>query len=159
MRSTWFSHLGAVAVLGVFMLFNQAALAGSYQLDTDDNGLALKGHDPVAYFEQGVPTPGTADYSASHGGATYQFASAANRDLFVADPDKYAPAYGGYCAFGTTMKMKIPGDPQAWKIVDGQLYINSSPQVQTRWSEDIPGNIHKADTVWPQIQDANPADL
>jgi len=57
------------------------------------------------------------------------------------------------------MKMKIPGDPEAWKIVDGQLYINSSPEILTRWSGDIPGNIEKANTIWPQIEDANPADL
>ena len=141
------------------LLTTQTALAGGFAIDVDENGIALRGHDPVAYFAEGRPTMGSGDYTAKAGGATYHFASAANREQFLADPAKYAPAYGGFCALGITRSMKVPGDPEAWKIVDGRLYINSSPQALAIWTEDIPGNISKADEAWPAIKDTDPAEL
>ena len=137
----------------------EAAVAGGFAVDVDGNGIAVGGHDPVAYFSDGTPTMGSADHTANTDGATYHFVSAANRDQFLADPEKYLPAYGGFCALGVTRSMKVRGDPEAWKIVDGRLYIHSSPRAQAIWSEDIPGNIVKADEVWPEIKDKNPADL
>lgn len=154
MRNTMTVVTVFVAALGLC----QSAFAGA-EIDTDGNGVALKGHDPVAYFTDGTPVQGSADYAAKHNDATYHFASAENRDTFLADPDKYAPQYGGYCAFGTTFGKKVPGDPQAWKIEDGKLYINSSPDVLTRWSADVPGNIEKADGIWSEIKSAAPEDL
>ena len=141
------------------LLTMQVAVAGNFAVNLDDNGVALKGHDPVTYFTDGKPTMGSAEYTASADGATYHFASADNRDKFLADPGKYTPIYGGYCSLGITMTMKIDGDPQAWNIVDDKLYINSSPKARTTWSEDIPGNIVKADGIWPTIEDKDPAEL
>ena len=137
----------------------QTAVASGFAVDVDENGIALKSHDPVAYFTDGKPVMGSARYMASANGATYYFASADHHDQFLANPAKYAPAYGGFCALGVTQGMKITGDPNAWKIVDGKLYINSSPKAFDIWSKDIPGNIKKANEVWPAIKDKNPADL
>ena len=96
-------------------------------------GAAIEGYDPVAYFEQGRPVEGDGDYSHEWMGATWYFASAANRDLFAADPEKYAPQYGGYCAWAVANGYTAEIDPQAWAVVDDKLYLNYSPDVQTQW--------------------------
>ncbi len=126
-------------------------------VNTDDQGLALRGYDPVAYFIDGAPVEGSAAFTATHEGATYRFASAANRDAFVADPDAYLPQYGGFCAFGTAMGYKVDADPAAWRIVDGELYLNLNQKVQRRWNTDVPGYIEMADGKWDAIRDV-PAD-
>jgi YHS domain-containing protein len=122
------------------------------ETNVDSSGLALKGYDPVGYFTDGKPVQGKAQFTARHDGATYRFASAGNRDAFVAAPAKYAPQYGGYCAFGTASGYKAPIEPDAWTIVDGKLYLNYNRQVRSQWSSDIPGYIRKADSQWPIIQ-------
>lgn len=90
-------------------------------INADADGLALYGYDVVAYHATGKPTPGDAGVTASHDGATYRFASAANRDAFTADPAKYLPVYGGYCAYGLSQGYKVKVDPEVWRIVDGKL--------------------------------------
>lgn len=141
------------------LLAMQIAMASGFAVDVDENGIALKRHGPVAFFSDGKPTIGNVKYTASANGATYYFVSADHRDLFLSDPVKYTPAYGGFCSLGVTRGMKITGDPNAWKIVYGKLYINSSPKALEIWSKDIPGNIEKANAIWPTIKDKNPADL
>jgi YHS domain-containing protein len=121
------------------------------QNNVDPSGLALKGYDPVAYFTEGKPVPGKAEFNASHEGATYRFASAANRDAFLAAPGKYAPQYGGYCAFGMASGYKAPIEPDAWTIVEGKLYLNYDQSARSRWASDIPGYVRKADAQWPAI--------
>ncbi len=148
----------ALLCLGV-LLTTQAAVGGGFAVDVDEQGIALKGHDPVAYFAVGRPTMGSADYTANVDGTTYRFASAENRDQFIANPAKYVAVYGGFCALGVTRSMKITGDPVAWKIVKDRLYINSSPKSLVIWSEDIPGNIKMANEAWPAIKDKDPAHL
>lgn len=123
--------------------------------NTDADGVVLHGYDPVAYFTAGAPTEGSADYTASYDGGTYRFASAENRDLFVADPAKYAPAYGGFCAFGTAMGFKVDIDPEAWSIVDDKLYVNLNKGVQERWQGNPHGFIETADHNWPIIADVS----
>jgi YHS domain-containing protein len=122
------------------------------QSNVDSSGLALKGYDPVAYFTEKQPVQGKAEFTAQHEGATYRFASAANRDAFAAAPAKYAPQYGGYCAFGMASGYKAPIEPDAWTVVDGKLYLNYNQSVRGRWSSDIPGHVRKADAQWPVIQ-------
>lgn len=122
------------------------------QNNVDASGLALKGYDPVAYFTEGKPVQGKPEFTARHEGATYRFASAANRDAFLAGPAKYAPQYGGYCAYGMASGYKAPIEPDAWTIVDGKLYLNYSQSVRDRWSSDIPGFIRKADANWPSVR-------
>ena len=128
-------------------------------VNVDASGLALKGHDPVAYFTVAKPTPGQAQFSAQHQGATYRFASAANRDAFVASPDKYAPAYGGFCAMGVALEKKLDVDPQAWRVVDGRLVLNVNKDVQKRWLDDVPGNLATAEKNWPRLKDRVPKSL
>ncbi|WP_039018742.1 YHS domain-containing (seleno)protein [Halocynthiibacter namhaensis] len=136
-----------------------SVFAAGNDVNATPTGLALQGYDPVAYFTDGEPTKGDWDISSEYNGATYRFASEAHKATFDADPEAYAPAYGGYCAFGTAMGFKFDGDPTLWKIVDDTLYLNLSPAVQERWSEDIPGFIENADTNWTDIVDADPAVL
>ncbi len=128
-------------------------------VNVDAKGVGLKGHDPVAYFTAGAPTAGKAEFNAAHAGVTYHFASAANRDAFKADPAKYAPQYGGFCAMGVALEKKLDGDPNAWRIHDGKLYLNVNKDVQKKWLEDVPGNNKKADVNWPQLKGKTPKSL
>jgi YHS domain-containing protein len=114
---------------------------------------AIEGYDPVAYFDEGKPVEGDSDYSHEWMGATWYFASAENRDLFAANPDKYAPQYGGYCAWAVSQGYTAEIDPDAWSIVDDKLYLNYSLDVQKQWQQDVPGNVTKADANWPGIRE------
>lgn len=113
--------------------------------------IALSGYDPVAYFTEKKPVKGNPQFTAEWKGAVWHFASAANRDLFKADPAKYAPQYGGYCAFGASEGYAVKTEPDAWSIVDGKLYLNYNTTVRTKWSENIPERIKAADKNWPEI--------
>ena len=134
------------------------ALAG-VDTSTNKNGVILAGYDTVAYFTQGKPVKGNADITAKYNDAIYQFSSEEHRDLFVANPAKYAPAYGGFCAFGASFGKKFAVNGKAFEIVDGQLYVNKNQSVYRTWKKDIPGNISKADANWPQIENIAARDL
>jgi len=129
------------------LLAASPALARSYAED----GVAIRGTDPVAYFEEGRPVPGRPEFAFTWDGATWRFASAANRDRFAASPERYAPAYGGFCAWAVSQGYTAPTDPRAWRIVEGRLYLNYDLSVQRRWERDIPGNIARAETNWPRL--------
>ena len=118
---------------------------------TDELGQAIRGYDPVAYFTDGKPIEGKPEFTAAHGGALWRFSSAEHRDLFKADPAKYAPQYGGYCSYAVSYNTTAPIDPRAWRIVEGKLYLNKNPGIQKDWEEDIPGHIRRADANWPKI--------
>lgn len=133
--------------------------ASKAAINVDKAGLAMRGYDPVAYFTVGKPTKGDAKFTARHDGATYQFADAANRDLFLKDPAKYAPAFGGFCAMGAVFEKKLDGDPSYWRVVDGKLYLNVGEPAQKRWLQDVKGNIGKADASWTRIKDKAPNEL
>lgn len=144
-------------------LTTATAVAGPQYVD--ETGFALSGYDPVAYFdlEQAPPgdaqpfaVPGHADITAEWNGATWAFASEANRDRFLADPDAYAPAFDGHCAFGVAKGGKVPANPNLWRIVDDQLYVNINPAVQGMWSADIDGNVQTASGNWSALE-AEPA--
>ena len=117
------------------------------------NNLAVEGHDPVAYFTEGRPVKGERAFSTEYSGATFRFASQANLDTFLADPVRYAPHYGGYCAWAVSQGHTAKGDADHWKIVDGKLYLNYNKSVQETWEEDIPGFITLADGNWPTVLD------
>jgi len=133
--------------------------ASTATINIDKDTLILRGYDAVAYQTQNKAMKGMAHYSASHNGATYQFVSAANRDLFKANPAKYEPAYGGFCAMGVALEKKLDGDPELFRVVDGKLFLNVNADVQKAWSRDVPGNIAKAETNWPDIKAKAPKDL
>jgi len=118
------------------------------------DGLALRGYDPVAYFTQSHPVEGSADHSLMWRGAEWRFASAEAMEAFEMQPEAYAPRYGGYCAYALSLGAIATTVPEAWTIHEGQLYMNFSTQVRSIWSEDIPGNIIKADGNWPQALDS-----
>jgi hypothetical protein len=114
--------------------------------------LAVDGYDPVAYFTEGKPVEGKKEFSYDWNGAKWRFASAANRELFAAEPPKYAPQYGGYCAWAVAHNYTADSDPEAWAVVDGKLYLNYDKKVQEKWRQDVPGNIAKADQNWPKLR-------
>ena len=114
-------------------------------------GVAIDGTDPVAYFTEGRPVKGSRAYSYTWNGATWRFASAHNRDLFAANPERYAPQYGGYCAWAVSQGYTAGIDPSAWKIVDGKLYLNYSKGVQAKWLANTKDLIRQADRNWPKI--------
>lgn len=126
---------------------------------TDDNDVILAGYDAVAYFRQSKAVLGSAEFTAQHGGAVYRFASADHRDAFRANPSKYAPAYGGFCALATKFGKKIPVDGKAFEVVEGRLYVNKDVNVYKKWKQDIPNNIVKAEGQWPIIKGVAAEDL
>ncbi len=117
------------------------------------DGVAINGYDPVAYFTEGAPVKGSEQITHEWNGATWQFASAENRDAFAADPDAHAPQYGGYCAYAVSRGYIATTDPDAWTVHDGRLYLNYSLRVRRQWERDIPGNIEKGDANWPGVLD------
>lgn len=128
-------------------------------VNTDEQGIALHGYDPVAYFTVGAPTKGNASFIAKYEGASYFFASAENLQKFKANPAAFAPQFGGFCAMGVALEKKLDGDPAVWKIVDGKLYLNVNADVSVAWQRDIPGNLEKANDYWPEIKGKTPASL
>lgn len=138
------------------MAFDENSTAA---INVDAKGVALQGFDPVTYFTGSTPQKGSASFSATHVGATYLFASKANRDKFAAEPEKYAPQFGGFCAMGVALGKKLDVDPHAYKVVDGKLYLNVNKDVQKRWLDDVPGNIKTAEKGWPSLKGLAPKGL
>ena len=120
---------------------------------------AVSGYDVVSYHLDSGPTRGDGSFISEYEGETYLFASKDNKATFDAEPAKYAPAYGGFCAYGVSVGKKFHVDPLAWKIQDGQLYLNLNKKVQKIWLKDVPGNIVKADKNWTDIEDVPAAKL
>ncbi len=114
-------------------------------------GHAIDGYDPVAYFKANEPVKGSSDFTHEWNDAKWYFSSAENKADFIADPEKYAPQYGGYCAWAVSQGSTAPTDPKAWHIEDGKLYLNYNQSVQTNWLKDVPGHIKSADKNWPDL--------
>jgi YHS domain-containing protein len=145
-------HSFFVAALVTIMSFSTLGTASAKSLYYSSLfGTAVEGYDVVAYFTDGKPVEGTDDFSVDWKGATWQFSSEENKALFESDPEKYAPQFGGYCAWAVSQGYTASTVPEAWSIVDGKLYLNYSKGVQNTWEQDIPGNIKLADTNWPNI--------
>jgi YHS domain-containing protein len=138
---------------GCVALFVVAAAAGAYaqKVNTASGGVAVKGYDVVAYVAVGRPVEGSAQFVHRLGGTTYRFASAANRDAFAKEPDRYLPQFGGFCAYAVSRGYTADVDPRAWRIVDGKLYLNYNRGAQAKWEEDVTGNITKGDANWPAL--------
>lgn len=131
-------------------LISRPVLAAEPGVFSED-GIAIRGADPVAYFTQGQPVIGSAEHAAEWNGTIWYFASAENRATFLADPETFAPQYGGYCAWAVSRGYTASIVPEAWEIVDGKLYLNFSTRIQRRWARDIPANIALADENWPNV--------
>ena len=147
----WRAALAAMTLFAILALAGPA-LAKSPINKTFWGGLAIEGYDPVAYFTLGKPTQGKEKFSFEWKGAAWRFASAKHLQLFKAAPEKYAPQYGGYCAWAVAQGGGVAGiEPARWRIVNGKLYLNYDKEVQKKWEKDIPGNIKKADQNWPKV--------
>jgi YHS domain-containing protein len=142
-----------MVVLGLVVGIAGSAAAGadsSVPAVNAADGIGLKSYDPVAYFINGAPTKGSEQYSYLWKGVTYRFASAGNLEKFKADPEKYLPQYGGYCAYAMSLDRIADIDPSRWAIVNGKLYLNNGFVAEKLWSLNKSGNIVSADRNWPQ---------
>jgi hypothetical protein len=137
----------------VLMPFSAAPFSAAWARIYSESGVAMRGTDVVAYFTEGRPVRGSAAHQLDWRGAKWRFASAAHRDRFAADPEACAPAFGGFCAWAVSRGYTASTDPQAWRIVEGRLYLNYSLAIRRQWSEDIPGNIALGNANWPRLRD------
>jgi YHS domain-containing protein len=119
----------------------------------------LSGYDPVAYHTEGKPVRGSGFHTAEHEGVTYLFANKKNKKMFEADPRKYLPAYGGYCAYGVALGKKFASNPEVWRVEDGKLFLNLDEDIQKKWEKDLAGYINKAEANWPEIREKAAAEL
>jgi len=139
----------ALALIGATIA--SPALANRPEIYKDSNNVAIDGYDAVGYFTDEAHVQGLANFSTDWMGATWQFANAANRDMFAANPEAYAPQYGGHCAYAASKGALASSVPEAWTIVEGKLYLNFSLGVRDIWRRDIAGNIALADGFWPEL--------
>jgi YHS domain-containing protein len=140
--------LAAVIAVGVQLLWITPCRAGEF-FETD--GVAIHGYDPVAYFAEHRAVQGSPTFSTNYKGTAFHFSSAANRDTFALSPDRYAPQYGGFCAYGLAKGYKASTQPDAFTIHQGKLYLNYSLSVREQWSENISSHVARADHNWPQV--------
>jgi YHS domain-containing protein len=145
-----FRQIFAICLLSLFVASTASAASRIAAVNTE-HGLAVKGYDPVSYFTDGRPMRGSAQFSTSYKGVVYRFVSAEHRDRFVAEPEKFVPQYGGYCAYAISLNLIADIDPDDWTIVDGKLYLNNGFFAQTLWSFDKRGNISQGDRYWPLV--------
>jgi YHS domain-containing protein len=139
-----------ITVLFVIFTLPQA-FAQSSEVFTTDEG-AIHGYDPVAYFKEGKPLKGKKEFSILWNGAQWSFSSKGNLETFKANPEKYAPQYGGYCAYGTSEGHKASTQPDAFTIVNDKLYLNYNKDVKAEWSKNQKERINKADENWPTVK-------
>ena len=145
--------------LPVVALFVAMVATPVFAQDVAHSTPGIGGYDPVAYFTEGAAKRGSGYHVADYQGVTYAFSSEKHKDMFEANPSKYAPAYGGWCAYGVAVGKKFVADPEVWKIVNGTLYVNLDRNIQAKWNKDIPGHIKTANENWKEIRDKAPADL
>lgn len=143
-------HAAAFCII-VFLFASCERSSPVPPVNATPDGVAIKGYDPVAYFTERKPVKGKQEFAHSWSGARWLFASAGHRDRFKADPETYAPRYGGYCAFAVSRGTTADIDPEAWTIHEGRLYLNLDKKIQGVWERDVPGYIKKADEHWPKL--------
>jgi len=142
-----------VSVGALLCLLSFAAIAADPPIFSNKHG-AIRGADPVAYYslESGTrAVMGTDEFTYEWMGATWKFSNAENRDLFIADPEKYAPEYGGYCAFAVSHNFTKSIKPNEWEIVDGKLYLNYNRTAHKKWARDKSASIVRGDENWPTV--------
>ncbi|HHP7235202.1 MAG TPA: YHS domain-containing (seleno)protein [Desulfobacterales bacterium] len=142
----------ALAVMAFSALGDSDAI-GADDLETKLQSVAIQGYDPVAYFTEGRAIRGKSDYFFTWNDARWLFATAEHRDRFAADPERYAPKFRGYCAYGMSMGKQVAADPQEWTIVDGKLYLNYNRKTRDIWREDQAALIKKAEKNWAERTD------
>lgn len=138
--------LRVLMTLGVLVSFSACTTLRTPTF-ADDMG-AIRGYDPVAYHLQGMPVKGDQAYALNYNDSVWLFSSEENRDRFRNDPERYAPQYGGFCAYAMSNGLVVSTDPDAWTIVDEKLYLNYSLGVRRTWLKDVPGRVTRADANW-----------
>jgi YHS domain-containing protein len=133
----------------VALLFSNTSVAGEQHTK---KGVAVSGYDTVAYFTLGKPTKGDSKIEAEWNGAKWLFSSEENKQLFIADPKKYAPAYDGHCAFAAGVNKKVKAKPTLWKIIDGRLFLNYNDSAQASWLENPESYIEDGDKNWIELE-------
>ena len=134
------------------LLFSQSSFAADAIYTGFFSNNAVDGYDTVSYFTEGKPQKGKSEFITSYMDADWYFSSQENLDLFTANPTKYTPQYGGFCAWAVAEKNdRAPGDPNQFSIVDGKLYLNYDAQVKGLWERDVPGFIAQGDQNWPKL--------
>jgi YHS domain-containing protein len=141
--------LNVTLLLMLISLTSYAQTSGEIFSTTDG---AIRGYDPVAFFLEKKPVKGMTDFAFTWQDATWYFSSKENLETFKSDPEKYAPQYGGYCAYGTAGGHKAPTQTDTWSILNDKLYFNYNKNVQTEWMKDTKGYIEKADVNWPKVK-------
>ena len=136
-----------------------ATSAANAATDVTHGITGVGGYDLVSYHINKQPLRGNGYNVSVHDGVSYLFATKENKETFDANPDKYLPAYGGYCAYGVAVGKKFYSDPEVWRVVDGRLYLNLDTDIQKKWVKDIPGYIKTADKNWSNIKDKAPSEL
>ena len=135
----------------VVMLAIPAYADNKVLVNTDSSGVALQGYDPVGFFADNMPEKGDPKFVTKRDGAIYFFASKAHKDLFLKNPAKYEPCYGGYCAYGVSRKKLVEIDVTAFQIVDGKLLLQYDKDIRDDFNKDAHGNMAKADANWPVL--------
>lgn len=141
--------------VGGFLYLKSLGVFSGQAVYADATG-AIGGYDPVAYFAQGQAVPGEPQFHHVWNGAKWLFSSAENRDAFAADPAKYAPQFGGYCAYAVSEGYTANSDPTVWSVVDDRLYLNYNEAVAERWSAEQAVRIQTAQKNWPEMRPAGP---
>lgn len=138
----------ALVAVGAFAYSSLSPAAPVPVVNTTADNVAIRGYDTVAYFTEGKATKGKAEFEHVWHGAKWHFATATNRDLFAANPERYAPRYGGYCSMGLAMGEFSDADPQVWTIVDGKLYLNKAKWVRDIWQKGDQAYIVASELNW-----------
>ncbi len=145
------SRIPTWLAVAAFALAPPLAAEAAKPVYTTRAGVAIRGYDPVAYFTDGKPLPGLAEHAHEWKGARWLFASAEHRHLFAQQPEKYAPQFGGYCAWAAANDYVYEADPKVWYVHDGRLYLNYNRKAQEKWEADRPGNIQRGEANWPHL--------
>jgi YHS domain-containing protein len=153
--SRFFQILVLAFLLGLAPQAPLLAAPPAPAVSADAEAIAIGGYDPVAYFTQGGPVEGKALHQTKWNGATWRFASAGSLAKFTAAPERYAPRFGGYCAWAVSQGYLAPGDPRQWKIVGGKLYLNFNARAKALWEADQAAAIVRGEANWPGVLISN----
>ena len=138
-------------LIGVLLLAASAFAGTKSLINVDKDGVGIKGYDPVAYFTQNQPVKGNPQYQSTHNGVKYYFASQQNKAAFDANPSKYEPQFGGFCAYAASQNHTAPIEVDAFQIVNGRLLLQYDTSIQKKFNKDTQGNLKQADANWPGI--------
>lgn len=143
-----------IGIVSIALLLSANAFAQKSETFVP-SGKAIRGYDPVAYFTESKPVQGSEKLVYNWNNVDWYFSSQQNLELFKANPEKYAPQYGGYCAYGLSNGYKAPTDADAWTIDNGKLYLNYNKEVRDMWNKERKERIEKADKNWPEVKGKN----